>query len=192
MSEERKPSYGDKTVQVIRGQYHKFMLIPIMDHHADFFEAGPITFGIEGRALGRGDGTIGERGVSVHIFNADRTVEYARYDCFEDTPHYHYIFATRGHNIVWGYDPAINGPMLDWALNAIRHRLPAILRGAEAHELADQIEREGWDASILDQVEAAARAQHARTEGRGDLADEGARWMARWKELHPQFNTVDY
>jgi hypothetical protein len=75
MSEERKASHGDKTVQVIAGQYHKFMLIPIMDHHADFFPCGPITFGIEGR---------------------------------------------------------------------------------------------------------------------GDLAAEGAAWMARWKDLHPQFNTVDY
>ena len=130
--------------------------------------------------------------MSIHLFNADRSVEYARYDCFERTPHYHYIFAERGHNIVWGYDPEINGPMLDWALNAIRHRLPAILRGADAGALADQIERDGWDVSILDRIETAARAQHARTEGRGDLADEGAAWMARWKGLHPPFNTVDY
>jgi hypothetical protein len=85
---QRKASYGDKTVQVIRGQYHKFMLIPIMDHQAEFFAAGPVTFGIEGRAFADAAGRVAERGVSVHVFNADRSEEYARYDCFEGTPHY--------------------------------------------------------------------------------------------------------
>jgi hypothetical protein len=189
---EREPSHGDKTVQVIRGQYHRFMLIPIMDHQAEFIPAGPVAFGIEGRAFADALGRVAERGVSVHVFNADRSEEYARYDCFEGTPHYHYILNGPGHNVVWGYDPVINGPMLAWALGCIRERLPAILRGADAHELAERIEREGWDTSVLAAVEAAALAQHERTCDAVGLAAEGLAWMKRWKALHPEFNTADY
>jgi hypothetical protein len=82
--------------------------------------------------------------------------------------------------------------MLAWALGSIRDRLPAILRGAEAHDLAEHIEREGWDRSVLDRVEVAARSQHERTRDAVDLAVEGLAWMNRWKALHPEFNTVDY
>src|SRR6202007_3015633 len=67
---------GSKTVSVVRGQYHRFMLIPIQDDEAEFFPAGPITFGIESRVLGHPDGRVGERGASLHVFNADRSEEY--------------------------------------------------------------------------------------------------------------------
>jgi hypothetical protein len=184
-------SNPEKTVHVVRGQRHKFMLIPIMEHHAQFFEAGPVTFAVEGRVLGDAQGNVGERGGSIHVLSAGRKEEYARFDCFERVPHYHYIINSDQHNIVWGYDPAINGPMLPWALAAIRDRLPYILRQAGATPLADRVEQQGWHKGVLDKVEQAMIAAHARTIPGTDMVQEGRDWYTRWKRLHPQFNTVD-
>lgn len=184
---------GSKTVAVVRGQYHKFMLIPIQDDEADFFPAGPITFGIESRVLGHPDGRVGERGASLHIFNADRSEEYIRFDCFERIPHYHYILNGPQHNIVWGYDEDVNGPMVEWAIAAIRHRLPVMLRAAGADDLALRIEQKGFDTTVIDRLHAAMIAAQARCyPGTVDQIMTGVRWMQRWKEIHPQFNTVDY
>lgn len=180
------------TVHVIYGQYHKFQLIPIMDHHAAFFPAGPVTFGVEGRVLGTREGVVGEVGASLHVFNADRSEEWLRFDCFERSPHYHYILHPLGHNIVWGYDRDANGPMLPWALNAIRTRLPAMLRKCGADSLAAAIETNGLDLAALDAAGAEMAAADARIRpGAREMIAEGIEWMARWKRLHPQFNTVE-
>jgi hypothetical protein len=181
----------EKTVHVVRGQHHKFMLIPIMAHHAQFFDAGPITFAVEGRVLGDAQGRVGERGASIHVLHADRTEEYARFDCFERIPHYHYILNAEQHNIVWGYDTEINGPMLPWALGVLRERLPAILRSAGALAFAERVVREGWDKSVLGRVEQAMIEADARTRPGTDMIEEGRDWYARWKTIHPQFNTVE-
>jgi hypothetical protein len=192
MSQTAVTSTPEKTVSVVRGQHHKFMLIPIMAHHAEFFEAGPVTFAVEGRVLGDAQGRVGERGASIHVLHADRKEEYARFDCFERIPHYHYILNAEQHNIVWGYDSDINGPMLPWALGVIRDRLPAILRRVGATGLAERAERDGWDKSVLAKVKAAMIAADARTRPGTDMIQEGRDWYARWKTMHPQFNTVDY
>jgi hypothetical protein len=181
----------EKTVDVVRGQLHKFMLLPVMEHHADWFDAGPVTFAVEARVIGNSKGEIAERGASIHVFDAERRNEYARFDCFEGTPHYHFILNDVQHNVVWGYDPVINGPMLAWSLGVIRDRLPDILREARAPELAALVEREGFDASVLDGVKKAMIAAHARTFPGTDMIDEGLAWYSRWKDLHPEFNTVD-
>ena len=183
---------GANTVRVIYGQYHSFKLIPIMDHHAEFLRAGPVTFGIEGRVLGTPAGVVGEIGASFHVFNADRSEEWLRFDCFDRGPHYHYVLHDKGHNIVWGYDPAANGPMLPWAINAVRTRLPAMLRKAGAETLAAEVEQHGVYAAALAQAEAAMVAADRRIRpGSIEMIEEGIAWMARWKRIHPQFNTVD-
>jgi hypothetical protein len=191
MSESDPPPSRKETVSVVRGQLHKFMLIPIMEHHVKWFPAGPVTFGVEGRVLGDAEGNVGERGSSIHIFNPERTEEYARFDCFSKVPHYHYILNADQHNILWGYDPEMNGPMLPWALGVIRARLPSILRNAGESELADRVEGDGWDTAVLDQVEAAMIEAWDRTFPGTDMVEEGRAWYDRWKRIHPQFNTVD-
>jgi len=185
---EKKP---EKTVHVVSGQLHKFMLIPVMTHHAKWFEAGPVTFAVEARVLGDSKGNVGERGASIHIFSADRSQEWARFDCFEKVPHYHYILQASQHNVVWGYDPDINGPMLQWSLGVIRDRLPGILRRAGATELAHQVENQGFDRSVLVAVEKAMIEAHAQTIPGTEMIQEGRDWYDRWKKIHPQFNTVD-
>jgi hypothetical protein len=177
----------------VRGQYHAFMLIPIMDQHADFFRAGPVTFGIEGRVLGTREGVVGEIGASLHVFNDDRSEEWLRFDCFDRLPHYHYILHHEGHNILWGYDTEANGPMIQWAIEVLRTRLPAMLRKCGADKLVAEIERQGGvDEAVLAQVETALTDADRRIRpGSIEMIEEGVRWMDRWKELHPQFNTVE-
>lgn len=191
MSEPLASPKRRETVEVVRGQLHKFMLIPIMPQHVAWIDAGPVSFGVEARALPDKEGGVGERGASLHVFDADRAEEYLRFDCFDGVPHYHYILNGPQHNVVWGYDADVNGPMKDWALDALRRRLPAMLRRAEANALADRIEREGFDIAALDKVDKAMDEAWVRTFPGTDLAEEGGRWYHRWKELHPQFNTVE-
>jgi len=195
MSETLVRPKSAQTVSVVRGQYHRFRLIPIMDHHARFIPAGPVTFGVEGRVLGTPDGVIGERGASLHVFNADRSEEWLRFDCFHRVPHYHYVLHDRGHNVVWGYDTDSNGPMREWVMRTVRERLPALLRAAGAVHLADEVDRSGVDPAAVSAAEQAMIEADARTEpGQPwipEMIREGVAWMARWKREHPQFNTVD-
>lgn len=179
-----------KTVKTVRGQHHKFMLLPIMAHNAAWFEAGPVTFAVEARVLGL-DGRVGERGASLHVFSADRAREFLRFDCFENGPHYHYVLNDLQHNVLWGYDPDANGPMPAWAIRAMRERLPVMLRKAGADDVAARVEAEGFDATVLPAVEAELNAAYARTFPGTDMIEEGRDWYFRWKEQHPQFNTVE-
>ncbi len=191
LSDRLKAAIGGKTVQVVYGQYHKFMLIPIMEHHARYFDGGPICIAVEARALGSNKENM-VRGPSIHVFSADRKREFLRFDLFGGELHYHYIHDGVQHNTVWGFDSAANGPMLDWVMTNLRERLPAMLRRSGEVELAARIEREGWNSAVLADVEQAARDADRETEDEMDRAREGIEWMLKWKEAHPQFNTVDY
>ena len=70
---------GNRTVETIRGQHHKFMLIPMIEHHATWFEAGPVSIAVEARALGDSPQRM-VRGPSIHVFSAARDEEYIRFD----------------------------------------------------------------------------------------------------------------
>jgi hypothetical protein len=131
------------------------------------------------------------RGPSIHLFDSARREEYLRFDVFGKVLHYHYIHNAVQHNTLWGYDPDVNGPMIPWACAALRDRLPTMLRRAGATALADEVESMGWDTSVLDAVARAATEALAPREDDLVRAREGMDWMYRWKEIHPQFNTVD-
>ena len=38
----------------VRGTLHRFLPLPVMQHHAQWFEAGPVSFALEMRAQMRG------------------------------------------------------------------------------------------------------------------------------------------
>ncbi len=179
---------SNRQVDTIRGQYHNFMLIPIMEHHTRWFDAGPVSIGVEARALG--DENMMVRGPSIHVCNADRSKEYIRFDVFGEVLHYHYCLPEADHNILWGYDPDVNGPMIPWACNALRSRLATMLRAAGGDAIANEVEQQGWDASVLADVERAAAEALAPREDDIERAKEGISWMMEWKKVHPQFNTV--
>jgi hypothetical protein len=126
------------------------------------------------------------------VFTADRSKELLRFDLFGREQHYHYVLDDLQHNIVWGYDADANGPMLDWVISSLRQRLPAMLHKTGEDKLAEQVARDGWDASVLTAVEQAARDADREADDDLERAREGMEWMHRWKKLHPQFNTVDY
>ena len=181
---------SNQQVPTVRGQYHTFMLIPIMPHHTRWFDAGPVSIGVEARALGdSADNMV--RGPSIHVFDARREKEYVRFDVFGKVLHYHYIHNDADANTLWGYDPGVNGPMIPWAVAALKERLPSLLRSAGADDLASEVEQSGWDTSVLGDV--ASAAAEALAPGDDDLvrAREGMDWMYAWKAVHPQFNTLD-
>jgi hypothetical protein len=94
--------------------------------------------------------------------------------------------------VLWGYDADMNGPMPAWAIASIRHRLPSILRRAGAEALARRVEKDGFDTASLDKVEKAMAKAWDRTFRDGvDMIAEGEAEYRRWKQVHPQFNTVD-
>lgn len=188
MAESETPR-SNRTVETVRGQYHKFMLIPMIEHHARWFDAGPVSIAVETRALGDSADRM-VRGPSIHVFDAARQSEYIRFDLFGKVLHYHYILNGPQHNVLWGYDPDACGPMLPWAMAALRDRLPVMLRAAQAPDLAADVEAMGWDTAVLPAV-ASACADALRPKD-DDLirAREGMDWMRRWKAIHPQFNTV--
>jgi hypothetical protein len=182
--------WSDRQVDTVRGQYHKFMLIPLMEQHTTWFDGGLVSIAMEARALGSSPERM-VRGPSIHVFNAARTEEYLRFDVFGKVLHYHYILNEPNHNIVWGYDPDTNGPMLPWIVTALRERLPLQLRRAGALRLAAEVEEQGWNSAILADVEKAATAALAPRADDMVRATEGMEWMQRWKAVHPQFNTVE-
>jgi hypothetical protein len=173
----------------VRGTLHRFLPLPVMPQHAQWFEAGPVTFALELRVLDDGQGRPGERSISIHVFNSARTREMVRFDCFDRFPHYHYILNDTLENIVWGYDPDANGPMLDWSFAAIRNRLPAFLRRAGEGELAALVAREGLDTAAVDRVRRAIEDWEPSLPSREAIA-EARDWYLRWKKVHPQFNTA--
>lgn len=183
------PLLSNRQVVTIRGQYHRFMLIPIIEQHCRWFDAGLVSIAVEARALGDSAERM-VRGPSIHVFSADRAKEYLRFDVFGKVLHYHYIHNEPGHNTLWGYDPDMSGPMIPWVIAALGERLPVMLRSAGAEALGDQVEAMGWDRSVLAEVAQAASAALAPRADDLARAREGMDWMHRWKALHPEFNTV--
>jgi hypothetical protein len=173
----------------IRGTLHKFLPLPVMPQHARWFEAGPVTMALELRVLDDGQGRPGERSISIHVFDAERTRECVRFDCFDRFPHYHYILNEAQNNVVWGYDADANGPMLEWSFGAIRNRLPAFLRRACEDALAERVEAEGLDSSVVDRIRQAIDDWEPSLPSPDAMA-EAMDWYRQWKLVHPQFNTA--
>ncbi|MGE3692893.1 MAG: hypothetical protein AB7F98_16075 [Novosphingobium sp.] len=160
-----------------------------MQQHAQWFEAGPVSFALEMRVLDDGSGRPGERSISIHVFDKARRRECIRFDCFDRFPHYHYIFNDRQQNVVWGYDPVANGPMLDWSFASIRNRLAQFLRQAEENVIADRVEAEGLDSSAIDALRHAIDSWEPSLPSEEAL-QEAKDWYVQWKTAHPQFNTA--
>jgi hypothetical protein len=171
---------GGNELSVVCGQQYNTLPIPVMPQNTEWFDAGPVAFAVESRVLAEAGATVGVGTGSIHVFSADRSREFLRFDCFEDSPHYHYVHWVNHTNTIWGYDPVSNGPMLDWVFSVIRDRLPEMLRGAGETDLADRVEREGFDKSTLPAVRQAAIAAKERTLHDPAMVAEFQNWYARW------------
>ena len=138
------------------GRRYDVMPIPMVPEACIDVEAGPIVFVVEGRKLtdeviianaaaqGRPDGIdqpsgVHDGGMSVHVLDAADRVEYLRFDCFENEPHYHYIRNDEQANIVVRIDTFAEGSPEEWMLGRLASRLPDMLEHANAAALADAV-----------------------------------------------------
>ena len=152
--------------------------VPAFLENTARFVAGPLTIGVEYRVLDEamildyygpdarakfpngapaGMGTvINEDGLSLHVFGTADGHEYVRFDCFDDAPHYHYLDPPSSRNVVHDYDSVAHGPIVDWALLALRTRLGEMLRHAGAPDDVVAFDA-GALAGVMPAVEAEAR-----------------------------------
>jgi len=144
---------------------YRTLPVPAFDEFTARFPAGAVTLGVEYRHLDEAvilafygpdarakfdnvmpagfEGTVEEDGLSLHVFDGRDGAEILRFDCFDEAAHYHLLepHAAGGpRNTVVEHDVARAGPLLDWALDALRTRLPELLEQAGAASLAAAIE----------------------------------------------------
>lgn len=163
------------------GYVYKVQPMAPDDSRTRWFDAGALRIGVEARDLTpeelfayystdvagleeiRRDAPFGleDRGVSVHVTGSDDGHEYLRFDLFDGTPHYHYIHTDGVTNHIIPFDEVAHGPILDWSMDQLRHRLIPMLEEAEASELLTRIEPE-LVADVIDRIEAEARSVQQR------------------------------
>ena len=138
------------------GQRYPILPIPWIPEHTEMIPAGVLTIGVGHRVLDEAtakayldevgyvranrddEGDGGERtyegrdaGVCIHVLGPGRDgelVEYLRLDCFDDEPHYHYVYNDeRAQDRVF-LDPTLEGDPMEWALDRLRTGMPEVLR----------------------------------------------------------------
>lgn len=158
---------------------YDLMPIPPVPSQTEYFDAGAVRFGVEYRLLNDaiaataaveaagGDGSaesFDDRGVSVHVFgvpeDGGEALEFVRFDCFDEDPHYHYVSWKDKSNEMLHIDPIADGDPLTWALDRIRTRLPQMLERAGAREIAARVDLRQVEAVLPKVSEAAWRARY--------------------------------
>ena len=157
---------------------YRTLPVPAFDEYTTRIAAGAVTFGVEYRHLDEAvildyygpdarslfdgvtpagmEGTVVEDGLCLHVFGTADGAEYLRFDCFDEAAHYHLLDPDTPRNVVIEHDAGSRGPLLDWALEALRDRLPELLAEAGAADLARAVEP-GRVADALGTVAAEAR-----------------------------------
>ncbi len=162
--------------------------IALVEERTRWFPAGAVMFGLEQRELGeatvRAAYTDGQReasaiddvhdgafaddgGLSIHVCESATHRELLRFDCFAQTPHYHYIPVDGGNRAI-AFDADANGPMVPWAMRCLRSRLPQMLAQAGAIELAALI-----DARAVELAVDALSTEMHRRQGEGPDGQAG-------------------
>ncbi len=132
----------------------------------DIFEAGNIRFGLEMRRQAGGDG-----GLAVHVL-ADiggskgrayvEETEILAFDCFWQSPHYHYGPRNKNHRIFW--DKTLVEDPLGWVFEQFENRkLGAMIERAGYSGIAADLDLEKI-ASVLPMVKKKAREMQAEGE----------------------------
>ncbi len=156
------------------------MPIPPNEAQTEYFEAGNVRIGVEYRILndevvaeirktlqaatGSEEGqleNLDDAGVSLHVFAGPpgQQLEYLRFDCFNEDPHYHYVSWKGKSNEVFHMDPVADGDPLAWALERIATRLPQMLIRAGVPEVAAQVDMGQLDTTLPKVKEKAYRAR---------------------------------
>src|SRR4029079_11493301 len=95
-----------------------------MSGETTMIEAGAVTFVMQYRAQ------MADQGVTLHVEGQVNGMpqELLRFDCFDQTPHYHY--APLGKNERRDMDKTTAGNPIGWTLRQLRTPLPAMLEHA--------------------------------------------------------------
>lgn len=122
-----------------------------MDKGSCVYSAGPIEITLEYRAL------MEDQGVCAQVFaNVDgKDTEILRFDCFDQSPHYHY--GPENRNVRLHLDKVTCGTPFAWTMDQLRHNLPAMIKRAGYASVAEALEADPAPASLLDEIEAKGR-----------------------------------
>ena len=124
------------------------------------------------------EGGFSDEGVSIHPVATDDGHEYVRFDVFDDDPQHDFVHKTAAGeeviNNVIGFDVVAPGDMLDWALERLRTRLPAMLTEAGGTEVAAALDP-ATVGPVLDKVEVLARRARASARSSSDERPAGLR-----------------
>ena len=114
-------------------------------------DAGNLTFGVRYRV------TSGDQGVTIRAFSSSDAdeKELVSFDCFDQTPHYHYGGEGRGQRVVM--DKTTAGNPIGWTLKQLRTRLPQMLERAGHSEIAETIDQDAVSSALVE-VEKEARS----------------------------------
>ncbi len=168
------------------GERYPILPLPHIPEQTELIEIGPITIGIGCRVLNdetageylrsvgynprpeegdAGYGNMGEEdgGISIHVFGNEsgELVEHFRFDCFDDEPHYHYVYQQERAQRRVFLDPVLEGDAQRWALERLRTRLPQILESVGQTELAKRVDLAAMSAALPEIEAAIERAQRA-------------------------------
>jgi len=169
---------------------------PPVAENTHWFPAGNLTIGVEYRdvdpeglvATYRDDpamlaellerspeGGFTDEGVSIHVSGTADSHEYLRFDVFDAEPHYHYNHPGEPvvNNVV-EFDAVAHGDMLDWALDCLRTRLPAMLHEAGGGDLVHAIDQSEVERA-LQEVEPRARSAQQVARAVQDASGSSAR-----------------
>jgi hypothetical protein len=144
-----------------RGNRYDVLPIPMVTEHCVPVDAGAVQLVVESRQLTneiladtyrgtvRSDIHFDDFGASLHVCGTTDGLEYLRFDCFENEPHYHYIEPAVGANVVVRIDELAVGDPVEFSLACVERQLPDMLRNCGVADLADEV------AGQIDKVKAA-------------------------------------
>ena len=134
-----------------RGTRYDQLPIPMVTEHCIPVDAGAVQLVVESRRLtneiiedtyhGAVEAEIAfdDFGATLHVCGTADGLEYLRFDCFENEPHYHYIEPAAGANTVVRIDELAVGDPIDFSLASVEHHLPDMLRNCGVAGLADEV-----------------------------------------------------
>ena len=134
-----------------RGNRYDAMPIPMVADHCIPVDAGAVQLVVESRRLTNeiikdtyhhdteGGMHFDDYGATLHVCGAADGLEYLRFDCFENEPHYHYIEQGVGANVVVRIDELAVGDPIEFSLACVADHLPEMLRNCGVADLADEV-----------------------------------------------------
>jgi hypothetical protein len=134
-----------------RGNRFEQLPIPMITEHCIPVDAGAVQLVVESRKLTNEiiegvfhdvvDASIpfDDFGATLHVCGTADGLEYLRFDCFENEPHYHYIDQAAVGNTVVRIDELAVGDPIEFSLTCVEQHLSEMLGNCNVPALADQV-----------------------------------------------------